>query len=175
VLPTPGLGAYSASKAAVEALGRSLRVEVKPHGVTVGVGYYLFLNTPMVTAGESSPVFRDSKSRMPKPIARTWPLEPAVARTVASIEKRSRAAAYPPFLRGIMALRGLLDTPLTDRAMVGGMPRMEEAFAAEAARIGADAAGRAVGNAAPSAAHARRPSPQGEDSQRREPPGRASP
>ena len=36
VLPTAGLGAYSASKAAVEALGRSLRVEVKPHGVTVG-------------------------------------------------------------------------------------------------------------------------------------------
>jgi hypothetical protein len=58
--------------------------------------------------------------------------------------------AHPPFLRGIMALRGLLDSPLTDRAMVGGMPRMEEAFAAEAERIGADAAGRAVGNAAAS-------------------------
>src|SRR6476469_907588 len=48
VLPTAGLGAYSASKAGVEALGRSLRVELKPHGVTVGVGYYLFLATPMV-------------------------------------------------------------------------------------------------------------------------------
>ena len=54
VLPTAGLGAYSASKAGVEALGRSLRVELEPHGVSVGVGYYLFLNTPMVTAGESS-------------------------------------------------------------------------------------------------------------------------
>src|SRR3954464_14619965 len=91
VRPTAGLGAYSASKAGVEALGRSLRVELKPHGVSVGVGYYLFLNTPMVTAGEGSPVFQGSKSRMPSPIARTWPLEPAVARTVASIEKRSRA------------------------------------------------------------------------------------
>jgi len=148
VLPTAGLGAYSAAKAGVEALARSLRVELRPHGVSVGVGYYLFLDTPMVRAGEASPVFRDSKARMPSPLARTWPLEPAIARTVASIEKRSRAVAHPPFLRAIMALRGLLDSPLTDRAMVGGMPRMEQAFAAEAERIGADAAGRGVGNAA---------------------------
>ena len=54
VLPTAGLGAYSASKAGVEALGRSLRVELRPHGVSVGVGYYLFLDTPMVRAGEAS-------------------------------------------------------------------------------------------------------------------------
>jgi NAD(P)-dependent dehydrogenase (short-subunit alcohol dehydrogenase family) len=146
VLPAAGLGAYSASKAGVEALGRSLRVELKPHGVSVGVGYYLFLNTPMVTAGEDSPVFAGSKSRLPSPIAKTWPLEPAVARTVASIEKRSRAAVYPPFLRGMMAIRGLLDTPLTDRAMAAGITDMETAFAAEAERIGADAAARSVGN-----------------------------
>jgi NAD(P)-dependent dehydrogenase (short-subunit alcohol dehydrogenase family) len=146
VLPAAGLGAYSASKAGVEALGRSLRVELKPHGVSVGVGYYLFLNTPMVTAGEDSPVFAGSKSRLPSPIAKTWPLEPAVARTVASIEKRSRAAVYPPFLRGMMAIRGLLDTPLTDRAMAAGITDMETAFAAEAERIGPDAAARSVGN-----------------------------
>jgi NAD(P)-dependent dehydrogenase (short-subunit alcohol dehydrogenase family) len=175
VLPTPGLAAYSASKAGVEALGRSLRVEMRPHGVSVGVGYYLFLNTPMVTRGEESPVFRDSKSRMPGPIAKTWPLEPAVARTVASIEKRSRAVAHPPFLRAIMAARGLLDTPLTDRVTAGGVPRMDAAFAAEAERIGADAAGRGVGNPPAGARSAGRPSPQGEDSQRREPEGRASP
>src|SRR3954465_1446737 len=39
IVPTAGLGAYSASKAAVEALGRSLRAELRPHGVTVGVAY----------------------------------------------------------------------------------------------------------------------------------------
>jgi len=175
VLPTAGLGAYSAAKAGVEALARSLRVELRPHGVSVGVGYYLFLDTPMVRAGEASPVFRDSKSRMPSPLARTWPLEPAIARTVASIEKRSRAVAHPPFLRAIMAARGLLDTPLTDRVTAGGVPRMDAAFAAEAERIGADAAGRGVGNPAAGARPAGRPSPQGEDSQRREPEGRASP
>ena len=110
VLPAAGLGAYSASKAGVEALGRSLRVELAPHGVTVGVGYYLFLATPMVAAGERVAGVRgDAEARMPSPLARTWPLEPAIARTVAAIEKRSRAVAHPPFLRGLMALRGLLD------------------------------------------------------------------
>jgi NAD(P)-dependent dehydrogenase (short-subunit alcohol dehydrogenase family) len=145
VVSPAGLAAYSAAKAGVEALGRALRVEVRPHGATVGVGYYLFLNTPMVTEGERSPVFAGSKSRMPSLIGRTWPLEPAVARTIASIEKRSRAAVHPPFLRAIMALRGLLDSPLTDRALADGVLRMEAAFAAEAERVGADAAGRAVG------------------------------
>jgi NAD(P)-dependent dehydrogenase (short-subunit alcohol dehydrogenase family) len=146
VLPVGGLGAYAASKAGVEALARSLRIELKPHGVSVGVGYYLFLNTPMVTAGEDSPIFAGSKSRVPSPLARTWPLEPAVARTVAAIEKRSRAAVYPPFLRGLMALRGLLDNPLLDRAAARGVLDMEAAFAAEAERLGADGAARSVGN-----------------------------
>jgi NAD(P)-dependent dehydrogenase (short-subunit alcohol dehydrogenase family) len=145
VLPTAGLGAYSASKAGVEALGRSMRVELKPHGVTVGIGYYLFLATPMVAAGDASPVFGNAKSRLPSPLARTWPLEPAVARTVTAIERRARVLAHPPFLRGLMALRGVLDTALSDRQMVGGVLPMEEAFAAEAERIGSAATARAVG------------------------------
>ena len=145
VLPAPGLGAYSASKAGVEGLGRSLRAELRPHGVTVSIGYYLFLATPMVAAGEDSPIFKATKAKAPSPITRTWPLEPAIARTVTSIEKRSRSVAHPPFLRGLMAVRGLLDSALLDRATSGAMPRMEEAFAAEAARVGAAAAARGVG------------------------------
>jgi NAD(P)-dependent dehydrogenase (short-subunit alcohol dehydrogenase family) len=159
VLSPAGLAAYGASKAGVEALGKVLRVEVKPHGATVGVGYYLFLNTPMVTAGEDSPIFQRSRARVPAPLIKTWPLEPAVARTVTAIEKRSRAAVYPPFLRGLMLLRGLFDNPLMDRAGASGVPDMEAAFAAEAERIGADAAARSVGNNPPAT----------------QPPGRASP
>ncbi len=71
VLPTAGLGAYSASKAGVEALGRSLRAELAPHGVGVAVAYYLFLATPMVEAGDRSPVFKTSKRRLPSLISRT--------------------------------------------------------------------------------------------------------
>jgi NAD(P)-dependent dehydrogenase (short-subunit alcohol dehydrogenase family) len=145
LLPAGGLGAYSAAKAGVDALGRALRVELRPHGVSVGVAYYLFLNTPMVAAGEDSPVFNAARGRLPSPISRVWPLEPAVARTVTAIERRSRAVAHPPFLRAVMAVRGLLDNPLTDRIAASGIPAMDEAFAREAERVGAAEAARAVG------------------------------
>src|SRR3954453_96731 len=69
LLPAGGLGAYSAAKAGGEALGRARRGELRPHGVSVGVAYYLFLNTPMVSAGEQSPVFLASRRKIPSPIA----------------------------------------------------------------------------------------------------------
>jgi NAD(P)-dependent dehydrogenase (short-subunit alcohol dehydrogenase family) len=145
VLPSGGLGAYSAAKAGVEALGRSLRIELAHHGVTVAVAYYLFLNTPMVDAGQRSPVFNSAKRRMPPLISRTWPLEPAVRRTADSIERRSRSVAHPRFLRALMLGRGLLDNRVIERQAAVTMPDVEEAFAREAARIGPDAAARGVG------------------------------
>jgi NAD(P)-dependent dehydrogenase (short-subunit alcohol dehydrogenase family) len=140
--PTPGLGAYSASKAGVEALGRTLRAELAPHGVRVGVGYYLFLATPMVAHGEEMATFRESKAQMPGPISRTYPLEPAIEATVAGIERRARIVCYPRFIRAMMAVRGLLDNPLSDLMLRRTILPMERAFAAEAERIGPDAAAR---------------------------------
>jgi NAD(P)-dependent dehydrogenase (short-subunit alcohol dehydrogenase family) len=145
VLPSGGLGAYGTAKAGVDALGRTLRIELRPHGVSVGVAYYLFLNTPMVAAGEASPVFQSSRGRLPSAIGRVWPLEPAVARTVTAIENRSRAISHPPFVRAFVLARGLIDNGLTDRLMARSMPDMEAAFAREAERIGATEAARAIG------------------------------
>jgi len=142
VLPTGGLGAYSAAKAGVEALGRSLRIELRPHDVTVAVAYYLFLNTPMVAAGQRSPVFQSSNGRIPPLLGRTWALEPAVRRTVESIERRSRSVAHPRFLRGLMVVRGLLDNPLLEREIARSMPDMEAAFEREAERVGPYSAAR---------------------------------
>lgn len=145
VLPAAGLGAYSASKAGVDALGRTLRVELRTHGVGVGVAYYLFLNTPMVAAGQASPIFGATRDKLPDAIGKKWPLQPAVARTVRTIERRSRGISYPPFLRTAVVLRGLLDNPLTDRLAGTGIRELERAFAAEAERVGASAAARGVG------------------------------
>ncbi len=46
----PLLGAYSASKAAVEALGNTLRVELRATGARVGVAYFAELDTDMTSA-----------------------------------------------------------------------------------------------------------------------------
>jgi NAD(P)-dependent dehydrogenase (short-subunit alcohol dehydrogenase family) len=142
VLPAPGLAAYSASKAGVEAFGRALRAELVPHGVGVGVAYYLFLDTPMVREGEQIAAFSRTKRDLPGPIGRTYPLEPAIDVTVRAIERRARRVAYPRFLHGVMALRGLLDNPLTDKLASRSMREMEAAFTEEAQRVGPDAAAR---------------------------------
>ena len=48
VLRGPGMSAYCAAKAGVEALSDCLRIEMQPLGVQVGVAYFLFLDTDMV-------------------------------------------------------------------------------------------------------------------------------
>jgi hypothetical protein len=126
----------------VEALGRVLRAELAPHGVGVGVAYYLFLATPMVTNGEEMAAFRASKARTPGPLSKTHPLEPAIAATVAGIERRARVIAYPRHVRVIRALHGLLDNRLTDLAVRRVVRPMEVEFTADAERLGADAAAR---------------------------------
>jgi NAD(P)-dependent dehydrogenase (short-subunit alcohol dehydrogenase family) len=142
LVPSPLLGAYSASKAGVEALARVARIELAHLGVDVGVAYYLFLNTPMVTGSEAMAVTGTMKGLAPSPIARTWPLEPAIDATVAGIEKRARAVVYPPFLRGLLRVRGLADSALVERRPRQAMREAEAAFARDAGSLGADAAAR---------------------------------
>jgi NAD(P)-dependent dehydrogenase (short-subunit alcohol dehydrogenase family) len=142
VLPAPGLAAYSASKAGVEGFGRALRAELLPHGVGVGVGYYLFLDTPMVREGERMAGFSRMKNGLPNPISRTYPLEPAIATTVRGIERRSRKIVFPRFLHALMAARGVLDTGVSDRFTSRLVPGMEASFSEEAQRLGPDAASR---------------------------------
>jgi NAD(P)-dependent dehydrogenase (short-subunit alcohol dehydrogenase family) len=142
LVPSPLLGAYSASKAGVEALARVARTEVAHLGVDVGVAYYLFLNTPMVTGSEEMAVTGTMKGLAPSPISRTWPLEPAIDATVAGIDKRARAIVYPRFLRALLRVRGLADSALVERRPIANMPEAEAAFRRDAERLGADAAAR---------------------------------
>jgi NAD(P)-dependent dehydrogenase (short-subunit alcohol dehydrogenase family) len=50
-LHPPLLGAYSASKAGVEALADALLIELYPSGARVGVAYFAYLDTDMVRQG----------------------------------------------------------------------------------------------------------------------------
>jgi NAD(P)-dependent dehydrogenase (short-subunit alcohol dehydrogenase family) len=120
----PSVSAYAASKAAVESLGRSLRVELAHHGVGVGVAYYSFLDTPMVDAIEKNPAAMRARAAMPRPVRRTNPLEPAVRATVAGIERRSARFAYPGVQRAGLVLRGLT-SPRSERALEKAMPEVE--------------------------------------------------
>jgi len=112
----PGLSAYCAAKAGVEALSDCLRIETQPFGVQVGVAYFLFLDTDMVNDAEREmPFLRRVRSELPRPLARTYPLPPAIDEVVAAIAGRRRRVAYPRWFLKALALRQLLASPLAER------------------------------------------------------------
>jgi NAD(P)-dependent dehydrogenase (short-subunit alcohol dehydrogenase family) len=112
----PGMTAYCAAKAGVEALSDCLRIEMQPFGVRVGVAYFLFLDTDMVNDGEREmPMLQRAKADMPRALSRTYPLPPAIAEVVAAIAQRRRRVAYPRWFLKALAVRQLLASRLAER------------------------------------------------------------
>jgi NAD(P)-dependent dehydrogenase (short-subunit alcohol dehydrogenase family) len=104
----PGIGSYGATKAGVESLGTSLRIELAHHGVDVAVLYLLWVKTDMVEGAEAeTEMFKVVLAGMPGPLGKQMPLEKAVARIVDGIEKRSPRLLEPRYLKAIRVMRGL--------------------------------------------------------------------
>lgn len=127
------VAAYVTAKAGVEAFADSLRVEMKPVGVDVGVAYFSFLDTDLVRSALEDPAVAKLRDALPPPLNATSPVGPAVDATARAIERRSRTVFYPRWLRVLAPLRGVLQ-PLLE-------PRMA-ATAAEPIRMLKDAESR---------------------------------
>ncbi len=95
----PLMSAYCASKAAVESLGDSLRLELAPSGAKVGVAYYAELDTDMTSRGFAT----EAAKRMPiggngrLPVA---PVGPAIDALERGIVRRSRRVVLAALGRG---------------------------------------------------------------------------
>jgi NAD(P)-dependent dehydrogenase (short-subunit alcohol dehydrogenase family) len=123
VLRGPGMTAYCAAKAGVEALSDCLRIEMHPLGVQVGVAYFLFLDTDMVNDSEREmPLLKRAKSEMPRPFARTYPLAPAIDELAAGIAERRRRIAYPRWFLRLLPLRQLFASRLAERQTAKAVP-----------------------------------------------------
>ena len=109
----PLLGAYSASKAAVEAIGNTLRIELKPSGGRAGVAYFAEIDTDMTSRGFSTEA---AATIMPNigPFNRPAPLRVALDALEHGIEKRARRVVAPRRAAGLMPARMLLQ-PFVDR------------------------------------------------------------
>jgi NAD(P)-dependent dehydrogenase (short-subunit alcohol dehydrogenase family) len=100
----PLMSAYCASKAAVESLGDSLRIELRPSGARVGVAYYAELDTDMTARGFAT----QAAARMPLgghghlPVA---PVEPAIDALERGICRRSRRIVSPGWVGAALPLR----------------------------------------------------------------------
>jgi NAD(P)-dependent dehydrogenase (short-subunit alcohol dehydrogenase family) len=116
VLRGPGMSAYCAAKAGVEALSDCMRLEMAPYGVDVGVAYFLFLDTDMVRDGEREmPLLQKTKSDMPGPIAKTYPLPPAIDELAAAIAGRRRRISYPRWFLKVLWMRQLFASKLVEK------------------------------------------------------------
>ena len=140
-LRAPGMSAYCAAKAGVEALSDCLRVEAQPFGVQVGVGYFLFLDTDMVRDAEREmPLLDRAKTEMPKAFARTYPLAPAIDEVVAAIAERRRRVAYPRWFLKLLPLRQLFASGWLERMSARRAGEAVDAYEKAKAERGASAA-----------------------------------
>jgi NAD(P)-dependent dehydrogenase (short-subunit alcohol dehydrogenase family) len=137
----PGMSAYCAAKAGVEALSDCLRIEMRPYGVDVGVAYFLFLDTDMVNDSEREmPQMRRAKAEMPSFLSRTYPLAPAIDEVVDAIAERRRRVAYPRWFTKALAARQLFASALAERAIAKSVPEAMREYERRVAERGPDAA-----------------------------------
>ncbi len=110
----PLMGAYSASKAAVEALGNTLRQELRPTGARVGVAYFAELDTDMTSRGfgtEAARRFLGGRS-----ITKVTPLKVGIDSLERGIARRSRIIVAPAWVRPILPIR-MIAQPVVDLAI----------------------------------------------------------
>ncbi len=105
---------YAMSKAAVEQLGRALRVELMQHGASASVAYFGFIDTEMVHQGlDRDPLANRMMESLPKLLHKR--LAPSVAgeAIVRGIERRQPRIIRPRRWAVFSVLRGILN-PLGD-------------------------------------------------------------
>ena len=110
---TPLMGAYTASKAGVEAMTDCLRVELAHTGARVGCAYFGFIDTDLVKASFAHRSTQGLTSSLPRFIAQPAPLAVAIDAIERGVARRSARLWAPRYVGGALALRGIIQ-PLTE-------------------------------------------------------------
>ncbi|MGW3689543.1 SDR family NAD(P)-dependent oxidoreductase [Streptomyces sp. NPDC005125] len=117
-----GAGAipYAMSKAAVEQLGRGLRVELAQHGASATTAYFSLIQTDMIKHGvDEDPAIAKILSRTsPRPLLKRIEPDEAAQAIVKAIEHRSPRVIRPTRWTPLSALRGVIN-PAIDARMAG--------------------------------------------------------
>lgn len=99
----PLLGAYSASKAGVEALADSLRIELAASGARVGIAYFAELDTDMTSRGFGT----EAAKRLKLGPRRITPLAAGIDAIERGVAQRSRRVVAPRWVAGVLPVRML--------------------------------------------------------------------
>jgi NAD(P)-dependent dehydrogenase (short-subunit alcohol dehydrogenase family) len=92
MLPAPGSGAYTASKAAVEAIGRTLSVELHGSGVTCTTILPGFVESDIARVDNAGVFHPDREDRRPARLM--WPADRAARVMVRAIHRRRREFVF---------------------------------------------------------------------------------
>lgn len=105
-----GTAPYAMSKAGVEALGRTLRVELAGHGAGASVAYFGFIDTAMVQQAIDADASGERLlGSLPKPLRKRLQPSAAGAAIADGIERRAPRIIRPRRWAAVSALRGVLN------------------------------------------------------------------
>ena len=114
-----GIGAipYAMSKAAVEQLGRGLRVELAPHGASATTAYFSLIQTDMIRNGvDADPAITEMLARTsPRPLLKRLQPDQAAEAVVQAIEHRSPRLIRPARWAPLSVLRGVINPVIDGR------------------------------------------------------------
>lgn len=131
-LPTPTFAAYGASKAAVEAFGRALRLELAATGTRVGIAYFGLIESDLVRGLRTQPAGATVLDLVPA-VGRAVPTSVASAAIVRGIEHRSARVQAPGWVPGMLAARTLLEPVLSVLPAVSRLVALAQARSQPAA------------------------------------------
>lgn len=125
---------YAMTKAAVEQLGRGLRVELANHGVSTLIAYFSMVRTAMITQGvDGDPLAEGLLATMPQTMLKRIAPETAAKAIVDGLARRSPTVFAPSRWKPLSALRGLVN-PVLDSRMTRDL-RTQGALSALDARL----------------------------------------
>lgn len=124
----PLMSAYAASKAAVEALCNSWRIELAAHGVGVGAIHAHWVSTPLITEGALHPAFARLRKTVPSAMNHETSAADAAVRIADGITRRQRRIWVPGWVRALYALRSLMHIQAAERELLRAAPEMEALY-----------------------------------------------
>ncbi|OZC68363.1 short-chain dehydrogenase [Rhodococcus sp. 06-462-5] len=117
---TPGMGgsAYMVSKAAVEQLGRALRIELAAVGASAGLAYFGVVDTDLARHTlDDDPIGRRIGGFLPWPLSRRLPSQRAAELLVHAVRTRRARLIAPAVWTPYFWFRGMLN-PILERRLV---------------------------------------------------------
>ncbi|MEV5729077.1 SDR family oxidoreductase [Streptomyces pharetrae] len=133
----PMMSAYCASKAGAESFAQSLRGELEPDGIAVGIAYLHWTGTDMIAGLDEHPVLRALRADQPWFARRVHTPEQVADWLATGVARRSAHVYAPPWLRWCQPLRPLFPLMVSRIARREMRRRPAAEFGAETGFLGA--------------------------------------